>query len=249
VTPHPLAGTRVLITRDAERSAEWAEQVAALGMAPIILTCVRALPRIPDETRVALKDALRSAQWVLFTSARAVETVARAGVTLARGVRIAAVGNATADAVRQWSAAKPFVAHGGTSAALGDELLELWGAAVMGMQVVVIGVEGGRDDAERVLVRAGALVTRVDVYRTIAAAPAPHRRDLGREGIDAVLLASPSAVTGLLNQADVGADTRCFTIGPTTSAAARAAGLMVAGEAKTPNLEGLLEAMQCTIGA
>ncbi len=249
MTPHPLAGTRVLITRDAEKSAVWAERVAALGMTPIILTCVLSLPRNPDETQAALEDALRAAHWVLFTSARAVEAVVRAGVAAAPDVRIAAVGNATADAVRQWSAARPFVAQGGTSSALGDELLELWGAAATGMQVVVIGVEGGRDDAERVLVRAGALVTRVDVYRTIPAAPAPHRRDLGREGIDAVLLASPSAVTGLLNQADVGSGTRCFTIGPTTSAAVRAAGLVVAGEAKTPNLEGLLEAMQCTIGA
>lgn len=249
MTMHPLAGTRVLITRDAEKSAVWAERVEALGMIPVILSCVRSLPRDPDETRRDLGDALRAAQWVLFTSARAVDAVVRAGVTLAPNVRIAAVGNATADAARQLDAARPFIAHGGTAFALGAELLELWGDAVIGMPVLVVGVEGGREDAEQVLVRAGALVTRVDVYRTIPAAPAPQRRDLEREGIDAVLLASPSAVTGLLNQADVSANTRCFTIGPTTSAAVRAAGLVVAGEAKTPNLEGLLEAMQCTIGA
>ena len=249
MTPRPLAGMRVLITRDAEKSALWAERVAALGMTPIVLTCVLSLPRNPDETQRHLGDALRTAQWVLFTSARAVEAVTRAGVTLAPGVRIAAVGNATADAARQLGAARPFVAHGGTSVSLGAELLELWGDAAMGMPVLVVGVEGGRDDAEQVLVRAGALVTRVDVYRTIPATPALPRRDLAREGIDAVLLASPSAVTGLLNQADVGSDTRCYTIGPTTSAAVRAAGLVVAGEAQNPNLEGLLEAMQCKTGA
>ena len=248
MTPHPLAGTRVLITRDAEKSAVWAERVAALGMTPIILTCVLSLPRNPEETHRHLDDALRTAQWVLFTSARAVEVVGRAGVALAPDIRIAAVGNATADAVSELSVARPFVARGGTSLALGAELLELWGDAVRGMQVLVVGVEGGREDAERVLVRAGALVTRVDVYRTIPAAPTRPRRDLAREGIDAVLLASPSAVTGLLNQADVGSAS-CYTIGPTTSAAVRAAGLVVAGEAQNPNLEGLLEAMQCTIGA
>jgi uroporphyrinogen-III synthase len=100
-----------------------------------------------------------------------------------------------------------------------------------------------------VLALAGARVTRVNVYRTLPAPPVSPRRDLEQEGIDDVLLASPSAVTGLLNQARVGTTTRCFTIGPTTSAAAISAGLVVTGESATPDLDGLMEAMQCTTGA
>ncbi len=60
-------------------------------------------------------------------------------------------------------------------------------------------------------------------------------------GADNVLLASPSAVTGLMNQVDLDIPVNIFTIGPSTSAAARANGLVVTAEAATPSLHGLLE--------
>ena len=56
-----------------------------------------------------------------------------------------------------------------------------------------------------------------------------------------ILVASPSAVEGLLNQADVPEQSAIVTIGPVTSEAVRAAGLTVAAEAARPSLDGLLE--------
>lgn len=56
-----------------------------------------------------------------------------------------------------------------------------------------------------------------------------------------ILLASPSAVKGLLARADVPESVQVFSIGPTTTAAARAAGLQVAGQASRRDLDGLLE--------
>jgi uroporphyrinogen-III synthase len=61
--------------------------------------------------------------------------------------------------------------------------------------------------------------------------------------VDDVLLASPSAVTGLVNCAVLPKVVRVITIGATTSAAAVAAGLSVTAEARWPNLDGMLEAM------
>jgi uroporphyrinogen-III synthase len=89
----------------------------------------------------------------------------------------------------------------------------------------------------------GAPVTRVDIYRTIPAPAASARRDLARETIHDILLASPSAVAGLLNIARVPEGARVITIGPTTSTAARQRGLTVSAEARRPTFEGLLEAM------
>jgi uroporphyrinogen-III synthase len=60
-------------------------------------------------------------------------------------------------------------------------------------------------------------------------------------GADNVFLASPSAVTGFVNQVDIDIPVNIFTIGPTTSAAARANGLAVTAEASNPSLQGLLE--------
>jgi len=244
MTRPDLARRRVLVTRDAEHSARWAEQLAEHGASPVILPCVHSEPIQEPGTLERLRAALPTAEWLLFTSARAVAPVEHAGVALAANVRLAAVGRSTAEATRRLDVGEPFVARGGTSLALGEELVKLWGDRAPSQHVLVIGAEGGRDDAERELTRAGARVTRIDVYRTVPAPAVEPRRDLALEGIDDILLASPSAVTGLLNQARVAATTRCYTIGPTTSAAAVAAGLVVTGEATTPDLDGLMEAMQ-----
>ena len=244
-----LADRRVLITRAADDAQRWARRLAARGAVPVILPCVRSESLNDEATRERLRTAAQTADWLLFTSQRGVEAAVRAGVRLAPGAHVAAVGELTASAARQLLGCTPFVAFGATSRALGLELLALWGDAAGLRRVVVIGAEGGRDDAEQVLALAEAHVTRVNVYRTISASAITPRRDLEQERIDDVLLASPSAVTGLLNQARVGDTARLFTIGPTTSAAALAAGLMVTGESAAPGLEGLMEAMQCAIGA
>ena len=77
--------------------------------------------------------------------------------------------------------------------------------------------------------------------------PAPAaepRRPLSALRVDNVVLASPSAVTGFVQQVDVDVPVSVYTIGPSTTAAARKAGLDVTAEAREPSLEGILEAMQ-----
>jgi len=93
------------------------------------------------------------------------------------------------------------------------------------------------------LTAAGITTRRVDVYRTAPVPPLARKRELAADGVDDVLLASPSAVTGLVNCAVLPKEARVITIGPTTSAAATAAGLRVTAEARWPNLDGMLEVM------
>lgn len=241
----PLAGRRVLVTRALEDSGKWADRLSALGADAVIMPCIRTEVMDDAATRARLTAELRGAGWLCIMSARGAEAVARLAGALAPALRIAVVGHTTAHAVVGAIGRKPYVAHGGTSRALGEELLRemrMDGAAFP--RVVVASAHGGRTDAEDTLTRGGVTVTRVDVYRTIPAARTTPVRDLAAEGIADVLLASPSAVEGLLNQAAFGGGTRFFTIGPTTTAAALAAGLAVSGEAKRPDLDSLVEAMQ-----
>ncbi len=105
-----------------------------------------------------------------------------------------------------------------------------------------------RDTLERTLRDAGADCTRFDVYRTVAAAPARPKRSYAALGVDAALLASPSAVQGFANQVALDAAARLVTIGPSTSAAVRALGLEVAAEADSPSLEGMLAALETALG-
>jgi uroporphyrinogen-III synthase len=69
------------------------------------------------------------------------------------------------------------------------------------------------------------------------------KQPLSSLGADKILFASPSAVAGFVNQIDVDAAIGVFTIGPSTSAAARSHGFGVTAEAREPSLAGLLEAM------
>jgi uroporphyrinogen-III synthase len=108
---------------------------------------------------------------------------------------------------------------------------------------VVAGAAYGRTDVEHALEEAGVPVTRVNVYAMIPSPVSGPKRDLAAEGIDAILLASPSAAEGFVNRAVFPPDARIITIGPTTSAAAAAVGLRVAAEARRPDLDGMLEAL------
>ncbi len=241
----PLAGRRVLITRAVEDAGAWADRLAALGADPVILPCIRTELLDHDTTRASLAAALSDAACLCIMSARGADAVARLGVRIAPSLRIAVVGNATAHAVLGALGRKAFVARGGTSRALGEQVLrEALAEGGPLPRVVIAAADGGRTDAEEVLARGGVSVTRVDVYRTIPASRSETTRDLALEGIGDVLLASPSAVQGLLNQASLPNGARIFTIGPTTSAAVVAAGLAVSGEALSPDLDSLVEAMQ-----
>jgi uroporphyrinogen-III synthase len=98
---------------------------------------------------------------------------------------------------------------------------------------------------EDALAAAGHRVTRSDVYRTIPKPELRPKRRLSTFAADCVFLASPSASRGFTNQVELDCDARIVTIGPTTTAAARAHGLRATRQARTPSLSGLLEAIEC----
>lgn len=240
-----LEGRTVVVTREAEDAAAWARRLEELGARAVVLPCLVRAPVTDGATAVRLRRAVGQADWLVVTSRRGVEAATQllAGAPPA-SVRIAAVGPETArEAEARWGRVD-FVASEPTAQALGRELVSRLGAQVAAARVVVAGAAGGRDDVERLLGRAGAQVSRVEVYRTAPARGDGVKRDLAAEGVSDVLLASPSAVAGLLNRAAVSRTVRVITIGPTTTAAARAAGLEVAAEARRPDLESMLEALR-----
>jgi uroporphyrinogen-III synthase len=244
----PLAGRRVLVTRAIEDSGIWSTRLIALGAEAVILPCINTEFFHDEDTRTRLEAALLDADWLCITSARCADAVARltdiSAIQRTPPIRVAAVGGATAAAARTQLGCTPFVARGGTSRTLGEELLNELAPAPAISKIVVAGAEDGRTDLEEVLVPGGALVTRVNVYRTVPAERSGPALDHVAENISDVVLASPSAVQGWLNQVSSPGSVRIFTIGPTTSAAVTAAGFIVAGEAVHPTFDSLVEAMQ-----
>ncbi len=242
----PVAGRTVLVTRAAEDAAPWAERLAALGATPVVFPCL--VCEILDDaaTRSALAAALDGAAWLALTSRRGVEAVAAlAPGGVPEGVAIAAVGPATAAAARALLGRCDLVAPAGTGASLAEALRAALAAhppaPMRPAKVAIAAADRAVPHLERILAPVGVEVARVDVYRTVPAPPETPRVRLDALGVDTILLASPSAVAGLVHRAVVPGGAVVVTIGPSTTEAARAHGLAVLAEARRPGLEGILE--------
>ncbi|HMC73540.1 MAG TPA: uroporphyrinogen-III synthase [Terriglobales bacterium] len=195
---------RVLVTRE-----ELVARVEALGHDAILCELIR-VESLGDES----VDA-SAYDWLVVTSRNGADELARRGVT---ANRIAAIGAATADALRSHGLRVDLVATTQTQEGLRDELPE--------GRLLLAAAEG----AQRDVLAADFL----PLYRTIELRPVVPSADLA-------LLMSGSAARAL---AGTGARMPIVAIGPQTAAEARAAGLDVVAVAVTHDLDGLLEALR-----
>jgi uroporphyrinogen-III synthase len=223
----------------------------------VVLPCISTETIDTRAVRTAAQAA-HGADWWVFTSRRGVEAFAALAVAAPNPhTRIAAVSDATAAAARSHFGRVDLTAADGTAQGLAAALLArgvdapapapATGDRTAAVPAVLLALaENAPATLERALSKAGARCTRLDVYRTIplAAPPGSAKRALSALRADKIVLASPSAVTGLLLQVELDRDAEIYTIGPSTTAAARAAGLTVTAQAREPSLAGILEAMQ-----
>ena len=233
----PLAGRRVVVTRPREQSARLAGALERLGAEVSIVPLVAIEP--VEDAGLHLGQGY---DWVVFTSANAVAAVGdRARAALA-DARLAAVGPATADAVRELGLELSFVPERFDAESLAAGLGALAGARVLLPQADV----ADPALAER-LREHGAVVDAVVAYRTVPLEPeADGLRAL--DEADAVLLASGSAARAL---AACGAPVErplLVCIGPSTAEAAREAGLRVDLVASEATAEGMIQALSRQFG-
>jgi uroporphyrinogen-III synthase len=181
------------------------------------------------------------ADWLVFTSRRGVEAFAALHSGGTGSARVAAVGPATADAARARLGRNDLVGESGTAESLAATMRST--GVLEGRPHLLLLLAENADDRLQDALQDSARCTRYDVYRTIPAPPPAEKRALSSLGADNVVLASPSAVTGFVNQVRADRPAAIFTIGPSTSAAARRAGLAVTAEAREPSFNGILEAM------
>jgi uroporphyrinogen III methyltransferase/synthase len=233
---------RVLLTRSEEDCAEWEPRFRERGAEPVCLPCIRCEVIDTPELRAELASELPNTDWLVFTSRRGVESFAALQPARHARWRVAVVGAATAAAARAELKRVDLVGRGGTAASLAETLVDE-GDLTRHPRVLLAVAENAGDAFERTVAAAGAHCVRCNVYRTVPAAPTA-KRPLSSLHVDNVVLASPSAVTGFMHQIEADVPVNVYTIGPSTTAAARKAGLVVTAEAREPSLEGILEAMQ-----
>ena len=235
-----LIGRRLLLTRSAEDSAEWAEALEDEGALPVVLPCIETEPSDEPGITTRLMNAAAESDWIVFTSRRGVD--AFAGLMPEGAVlpaKLAAVGEATAACIVERFGRVDHVGSG-TAMLLASELAEVVAA---GDRILLALAANAGNVLERTLTGAGAEVTRVDVYRTIPVGRSEPKRALSTLDCDTVIFASPSAVAGFENQIDVDIEQQFITIGPSTSEAVRKRSWDVTAEAKEPSLNGIIESI------
>jgi len=231
-----LTGKRVVITRAALQSSELYDTLAARGAIPVLLPLVSFAP--PEN--YALLDAelanWKKFDWVLFTSAYAVQAVmtraTKHGRNLTKGgppPYVAVVGPATREQAQKLGFPVEYVAQTHLGVALAEEL----GERVRGKRVLLPRSDRANPDLPAALLRLGATVTEVIAYRTLRPSDADQAKVNGvaRGEADAILFFSPSAVHHFLELA--GRDrlktlqhrVAITAIGPVTARALQEAGV------------------------
>ena len=235
-----LRGLRVLLTRAAVDNRAWAAALADAGAEVDALACIeiRTLP-----AGDALCAAAPEADWLVVGSRRAVEELATyTGLPLPE-LR-AAVGPATHERCEELLGPVALTAPDGTLASLASELAR----RLEGTQATLLhaAADRGRDDLAEVLEPLGHDVHRVPLYATLPANGLPVRPALAPDlpdAPDAIVVASPSALEGLLAQRDVARELPLVVLGPTTADAARGAGFTNITEASTRDVQGVARAL------
>lgn len=206
---------RVIVTRPERQAEELAERLRALGHDVVLFPLVRVEPVGDEPIDVTPYD------WVVVTSANGARELGRR--LSGRPRQLAAIGPATAAVLSAQGLEPDLVPASATQEGLLAELPRPAG------RVLVAAAERAR----RLLVDE-LKADFVPLYRTIELRPEePPEGDL-------VVLASGSAARAF---AVLGIDVPAVSIGPQTTAVAQAVGLRVVAEARTHDVDGLLNAV------
>lgn len=207
---------RVVLTRARGGNDELAERLRASGLSVVECSLIRI------EALEGPPVSASGYDWLVLTSRIAAQLLfARLDGRLPP---IAVIGPGTAEAVREHGVEPALVARRSTQEGLLEELPRPTGRVLF----------AGAEDARPLLAtELGADV--LPLYRTVPE-EVPEFPDS-----DLVVLASASAARAL---ATLGVAAPCVTIGPVTSAQARAGGLAVVEEAETHDVDGLTAAVK-----
>lgn len=256
----PLAGRRVAVTRAREQSPELAGKLAALGAEVVELPLLAISKEIDLHVLADVLAELGSYDWIVFTSPNGVryffeefhrifDDIRSLGL-----LRFAAVGDATAAAIRSQHIKVECQPKVATAAALADDLIAT--GSLDSAKILVITGNLNRDELVKKLEDARAIVDRLQVYKTEKTdlSADPVAADFRARGADAVLFASSSAVQSFVDQAaalKLGKEAKrplAGSIGPQTSETMKQVGMPIDFEAKAPGLDSLVEALVRKLG-
>lgn len=250
---------RVLVTRSPRQSSELARQLSALGLEPVLVPAIELAPPSSFDTLDAALAHLASYDWLIFTSANAVDAFHRrfesAGLNTGRvEARIAAIGPATARALEAIGLAAGLIPPQAVAESLAEALLpHVCQPDGLPTRFLLVRAEDARDVLPETLRAAGAEVTIAPAYRTVVPADSV---DVIRElfggatsDIAAVTFTSSSTARNLLALCEAAGvslppSALRVSIGPITSETLRSLGYAPHAEAVTASVAALAQAVR-----
>jgi uroporphyrinogen III methyltransferase / synthase len=242
---------RILITRPRAQANDFAEKLQAAGLEPIFFPVIEIRP---IENNVALERALAKLEcydWIVFTSVNAVEVVFN-NPNLSQGdkglgVRVAAIGPKTAEALQRRGVTPDFVPEEYVAESILPGLGDL-----RGKWVLLPRAEIARKTLPEAIAEAGGVPHEISVYQTLPVQPDVASLAALKSGVDIITLTSPSTVQNFvaiaqqngLDPLRLPGNPLFACIGPITEQAAREerlSNLVVANEYTT---EGLIEVIR-----
>ena len=241
---------RILVTRPRAQADDFAEQLRSAGFEVIFFPVIE-IQSI--ENNPALDRALGKLdcyEWVVFTSVNGVDVVFDKYAELfsknAAGVRFAAIGPKTADALRVRGVTPNFVPEEYVAEAvlpgLGD-LKNKW--------VLLPRAEVARKALPHAIVEAGGIAHEIAVYKTLPAQIDVDGLAALKSGVDWITFTSPSTVQNFseivrkqkLDPFQLTGNPKIACIGPITEGAAKEEGFTVDLVAEKYTTEGLVNAL------
>ncbi len=251
----PLFNQRIVVTRNREQAGELSKQLAELGAEVLEIPTIKCAP--PDN-KEDLKDALlglHEYDWVVFTSPNGVTTFfdyffkAFDDVRDIGGVRIAAVGPATAAKLKELHLRVDLMPEEYSASKIGDALQKF--ESIENLRILLMRAEVANLDLPRKLEELGAIVDDVACYKTVPETedPSGAAARLLETGADWLTFTSGSTVEHFHTRFNLPEllvrfpKMRVGSIGPETSKSLKALSVQPAFEAKPHTIAGLVKGL------
>jgi len=254
LSPRPLAGRRILVTRAEEKGNRFGRLLEERGAEVLQVPLIRLEDPDSWEPLDSALTRLATFHHLLFTSANAVdrffERLRRQGATgnFPETLSITAVGPRTAQAVARWGHGVDRVAQAFRAEGILDALSEL---ELAGREILLPRAQEARQLLVEELTRHGARVTVVAVYRNVLVDESrqPLLKALRRGSVDVATFTAASAVRHFVELAGAAElpslmrDVKVACLGEVTADEARTLGLEPQIVSARSTLEDLAEAI------
>ena len=245
----PLHGRRILVTRSAHQQKALSQKLSELGAEPISVPMIETQPIEGDEIDQMYAE-LAQVDWVIFTSANAVDFFFRGLFSREKDVRalshakFACVGPVTQSRLRTFGLLADLIPE----AYISEGLLKMFPQDLRGQRFLLPRAAIARKELPAELMARGARVDDIATYQTIPVELSEDEQTLIRTThFDAITFTSSSTVRALERwlSPDLGQDLKqnvpAFCIGPATRKTADQCGYKHTYSGTEYSLEGLTE--------